>query len=316
MTEQTTRTGIVFPGMGPAKFADVGRFMLVNPFARKLVAAADARLGYRLVERFRDTPGDYSEYAQVAFFVNCLALAEWARHELGVEPDVAVGPSFGHKPLTAFTQALPFEDAVWMTARLARLLQDYFATEHTDVVTHSFVRTPWERLHGEVLSHWDEQGLWYDIACHVDQDFYMITIHARNLEALIGQVRGIGGLNLYTMRPPMHSGAFGPLRRRAEDEVIGELEFGDPKVLVLADQDGSEVTDAEGVRTMLLDGFVRPVRWPDVVAGLKRAGVGRLCVAGADGMFGRVPVTRNAFEVVPVDPRLAMQPRPRGAAAR
>ncbi|NUR60839.1 MAG: ACP S-malonyltransferase [Catenulispora sp.] len=301
--------------MGPANFADVGRFMLVNPVARKLVAAADARLGYPLVDRFGQTPGDYSEYAQVAFFVNCLALAEWAGREFGVEPDVAVGPSFGEKPLTAFVQTLPFEEAVWMTARLARILEEYFATEHTDLVTHSFVRTPWERLHGEVLSHWEEQGLWYDVSCRVDDDFHMITVHERNLDALSDAVRGLGGLNLYTMRPPMHSSAFGSLRRKCEDEVIGDLEFRDPKIPVLADQDGSEATDGEAVRAMLLDSFVRPVRWPDVVAGLRRAGVGRLCVAGADGMFGRVPVTRNAFEVLAVDPRLAMQPRRRGAAA-
>ena len=51
----TTRTGtaLVFPGMGPSPFAEVGKFMLANPLARELFAEADEVLGYSLVDRFR-----------------------------------------------------------------------------------------------------------------------------------------------------------------------------------------------------------------------------------------------------------------------
>ncbi|GAA4236120.1 [acyl-carrier-protein] S-malonyltransferase [Streptosporangium album] len=313
--EFRAETAFVFPGMGPSNFADVGRFMVINPFARRLVAVADERLGYSLVDRFRETEGDYSEFAQVAFLVNCVALAQWAEHALGVEPDVCTGPSFGEKAATAYTGALPLSEAVWMTARLARCMDEYFSREHRDVVTHSFVRAHADRL-GELLAELDDRGEWYDISCYIDDDFFMLSLRERNLEWLERRLRGMGAMSLYTMRPPMHSSAFGPLRRKAEDEVFGRLEFSDPRLPVIADQDGSVVTTAEGMRTMLLDGFVRPLRWPDVVASMKRLGVTKVCVSGPDSLFGRVGCTRRNFEVVAVNPRLALRPRPRvGAGA-
>jgi [acyl-carrier-protein] S-malonyltransferase len=306
-------TALAFPGMGPSRFADLGRFLLVNPVARRMVTEADERLGYSLLDNFRDTEGDYTEYGQVAFFVCCLALAEWAREEHGIDPQVCTGPSFGEKPLTAFVGSLTLPDAVAMTAGLARCTAEYFSTEHRDVVTHSFVRTPGERLE-EILAELSARGGWYNISCYIDRDLHMVSLHERHLEWLQRRIRGAGGMSLYTMRPPMHSAAFGALRRKAEDEVIGALPFADPLLPVVADQDGSVIRSAEGIRTMLLDSFVRPLRWPDVVASLKGLGVDTLCVAGPDSLFGRVACTTEAFRVVQVNPRSALQPRRRGAA--
>ncbi|MFF4621879.1 ACP S-malonyltransferase [Nonomuraea jabiensis] len=307
------RTAIVFPGMGPVQFADVAGFMRGDPAARRLIAAADEVLGYSLVDRFQESQGDYSEAAQVAFMVNCVALADWAERTLGVEPSVCVGPSFGGKAAAAYSGALSFEDAVRMTAGLARCTDDYFAHEHRDIVTHSFVRTPEPRLR-EVLAELDERGEWYDLSCYIDHDFHMLSLAERQVEWLQQRVRAIGGLPLYTMRPPMHSAAFQPLRRRAEEEVFDGLRFADPRLPVVDDHDGAVLTTGDGVRTMLLDGFVRPLRWPEVVAALRRLEVARVCVSGPDSLFGRVAVTRENFEVTPVNPRLAMMPRPASVA--
>src|SRR5690242_18908466 len=122
-------TAVVFPGMAPSRFAEVGKFMLINPFARRLIAAADQRLGYSLVERFRSTEGDYSHYAQISFMINCLALAQWAEQELGIVPEYVTGPSFGEKPSSVYSGSLEFSDGVWMVAELARCMDEYFATQ-------------------------------------------------------------------------------------------------------------------------------------------------------------------------------------------
>ncbi|GAA3031803.1 ACP S-malonyltransferase [Streptosporangium longisporum] len=302
-------TAIVFPGMGPTRFADVAAFMRDDPGARRLFERAGDALGYSPVERFRDSGDDYTEAAQVAFMVNCLALAEWAERELGVEPEVCAGPSFGGKAATAYSGALSFEDAVRTTAALARCTAGYFAREHTDIVTHSFVRVPEPRLK-ELLAELDEHDEWYDLSCRVDHDFHMLSLRERRVEWLQGRVRSMGGLSLYTMRPPMHSAAFEPLRRLAAREVLDGLDFADPRLPVVDDHDGTVLTTGDGVRTMLLDGFVRALRWPDVVDTLRGLGVARLCVAGQDSLFGRVPVTTRNFTVVPVNPRVVAAPRP------
>ncbi|MEY9932512.1 [acyl-carrier-protein] S-malonyltransferase [Catenulispora sp. GP43] len=307
-------TALVFPGMGPTRFADLGRFLLLDRRARRLTATADARLGYPLTDRFAAAEGDYSEYAQVSFFVACLALAEWAEDELGIEPIACVGPSFGEKPAAVRVGALSFEDGVWMTARIARCLQEYFAVEHCDVVTHSFARVPEERVR-ELLDGHAARGGWSDISCYIDRDLFMVSLRETDLEWLERSVRSLGGLSLYTMRPPMHSSAFDGLRRMVAEEVLAELAFADPLLPLIADQDGSVVKDGTGARAMLLDSFVRPLRWPEAVAGLRGLGVERVCVAGPDSLFGRVGCTTRAFEVVSATPWLALQPRRRAGPA-
>ncbi|WP_218159036.1 ACP S-malonyltransferase [Streptomyces sp. yr375] len=311
-SETTGRRGtaIVFPGMGPASFAESGRFMVGNAVARRMVAVADRALGYSLVDRLGESTDDYSEAAQVAFMVNCLALAEWAGETIGCAPDVCAGPSFGAKAATAYTGSLPVADAVRMTARMARCVAEYFRDEHSDVVTHSFTRAPEETLR-ELLDELTAQGEWHEVSCYIDDGFYMLSLRERNLDWLERRLRNIGALSLYTMRPPMHASVFGPLRRKVEDEVVGALDFTTPKLPVVSDQDGSVVTSAEGMRALLLDGIVKPLRWTDVVATMRDMGVARVYVSGADSLFGRVGITTRNFEVVPVNPRLAMQPRRR-----
>ncbi len=306
----TKRTAMIFPGMGPAAFNDVGRFMVANRFARELVAVADEVLGYSLVDAFREAEGDYSAAAQVAFLVNCLACAYWAEDTHGVEAEAVLGPSFGEKAAVAFAQSLSLPEAVRMTAELARCMDEYFSQEHTDIVVLSFVRTPEEKL-GEILAELDEQGEWHDVSCYIDEGFYMLSLRESRVEWMQQRLRAIGGMPLYTMRPPLHSGAFAGLRDKAEREVLSTLHFTDPKLPVVADQDGTLLTTAEQVRTMLLDSIVRPLRWPDALAGLKGLGVERVCVAGPDSLFGRVPCTTRNFEVLPANPRLAMTPRRR-----
>lgn len=317
-TPQQPGSAILFPGMGPSDFASVARFMLIDRSARRLLAEADDVLGYSLFDRYQAAGGDYSEYAQIAFVVNCLALAEGARERMAAGPQFVTGPSFGGRAAAVYAGALAFRDVVRLTARLATVMDEYFARAHPELVTFSFVRVPPERR-AEMLAELDERGEWHDISCYVDDDFVMLTLRESMLEWAQQRVRSTGGLPLYTMKPPMHSHAFRPLRDEVERDVLDGVTFADPGIPVVADQDGTVLTTGEGVRTMLLDGFVRPVRWPDVVTTLAAQGVGRLYVAGQDGMFSRVQRTTRTFEVVPLTPRAAVQPvrraqRPVGAA--
>ncbi|MFD7863392.1 ACP S-malonyltransferase [Streptomyces sp. NPDC059783] len=304
------KTAIVFPGMQPTAFSEVGRFMLVNPYARELFARADDTLGYRLADRYQRAEGDYSLYGQISFVVNCLALGRWATERMGIDPVCVTGPSFGARAAAVHSGVLGFEDAVTMTARLADTMEDYFTREHPALVTQSIARVGREGV--ELLRReLEERGEWSDVSCVVDEDFTMLTVHESVLEWLQRRIRALGGMAMYTMKPPMHSYLFDGLRDRVAEEIFAPLTWSDPRLPVIADQDGRTVTTGEGVRDMLLDGFVRTVRWPSVVDALKEAGVERLCVSGADGLFTRVGCTTRNFRVLPVTPRSAMRPERR-----
>jgi [acyl-carrier-protein] S-malonyltransferase len=313
--ENRTKSALVFPGMGPSPFGEVGKFMLVNPFARKLVAEADDILGCSLFDRFREAEGDYPVHAQVAFFVNCLALAHWAEDEFGAEPAFVTGPSFGGKAAAVYCGALSFADGLRLTERFAHCLDAFFAQDYPhEVATQSFARTSAPALQ-EILAELAAQDEWYDVTCVVDEDFRMLTLRASRLEWLQQRLRLAGGLPLYVMRPPMHSAAFAALRARAAVEVMDGLTFRDPALAVVSDQDGTLLTTGEEIRNLLLDCCVRAVDWPTALGSLSDRGVGTLYVAGQDALFGRVGVATRNFKVVPASPRLALRPRRRPAPA-
>ncbi|MGW1916228.1 ACP S-malonyltransferase [Streptomyces sp. NPDC002076] len=307
-TSTAPRTAIVFPGMGPSKFAEVGKFLLLDPFARARLAEADQALGTSVFDNFREQTDDYSEFSQVAFLVNSMAMADRAEETLGVVPDICVGPSFGQKAAAAYVGSLPFAEVVRLTAELARLEEDFFGREYSDVVTHSFVRTPEERL-AEILADFDERGVWYEFSGHLDRGFTMLSLRETELEELKERISKAGGYSMYSMRPPVHAPAFAALRRRAEEEVFSRYAFADPKLPVVTDQDGTVINSADELRTMMLDTFDRPINWPAVVAALKDSGVSRVCVTGPDNLFHRLDCTKDNFEVEAVG--LPKRSRPR-----
>jgi [acyl-carrier-protein] S-malonyltransferase len=305
-------TAMVFPGMGPTRFRELGRFLLIDSRAKKLLSVADEVLGHSLFDAFRRCEDEYAPAAQVVFMVVCTALAERAREELGAEPVVCAGASFGEKPAVGFSGALDFPDAVRMTAGLADCTAAYFAREHRDVVTQSFVRAPGGPL-AELFADMDARGAWHEVACRLDDGFLMVSVHEGELERFQKELRSIGALPLYAMRPPMHSSLFTGLRELAAREVVDALPLRDPELPVLADQDGAELTTAAGLRQMLLDHFVRPVDWPTTLDALRARGVERLVVAGPDALFGRVEAATSRFEVIPVSPDRAVRPVPTAA---
>jgi [acyl-carrier-protein] S-malonyltransferase len=320
--------------MGPANAAELGRFIAVDPVARRMRRIADDVLGYPLLDRYRETAGDYSEPAVVAFLIVCLALADRAGERPGLcagerpspgageqpgpgvserpspgageQPGFCVGASFGQKAAVAYSGALSLADTVSLAVRLTRCENEYFAREHTDVVTQSFARTPREAL-AEILAGMDERGEWYEHSCEIDEDLHMVSLGEPHVEEFARRLRAAGGLPLYAMRPPVHCAAFGGLRAMAEDAIAG-LRFAAPALPIVSDQDGSLVTTAGGVRELVLDYFVRPVRWPAAVATLKDHGVTKVRVSGPDALFGRVGCTVRNFDVLPVTPRLALLP--------
>jgi [acyl-carrier-protein] S-malonyltransferase len=301
------RTALVLPGMAPSGFATLGKFLVLDRFARERVAEASDALGYSLLARLRDDPDEdgYSADAEVAFVVSCLALADRAEQVLGVSPTVCAAPSFGQKAAAVYTGAMTFADAIRFTVDLAHCEEEYFAD--SDLVTHCVVRVP-EEAFREVLAGMSERGEWHDVSGHLDRGFYLVSLSEQHLDAFVADIRAAGGYSMHTMRPPVHAAAFAPLRRKAEAEVFGRYSIGAPRLPVVADQDGRLVETAEDMRTMLLDTFDRAIRWPDVVAGLRGQGVDTLVFAGQDTMFHRLDVTAESFRVIALNPKNALLP--------
>jgi len=296
------RTAIVFPGMGPSSFADVGRYMVVDRYARARLAEADEVLGYHLLDRFYGSTDEYSTYHQLAFVVNSTALADRAERELGERPGICAGPSFGQKAAAAYVGSLSFADVLRLTADWAELEQDYFRSAHRDVVTQAVTRVP-EEPFAEFLAGLTDRGEYHDLSGRLDDGFLMVSVRESVLDELKAAVAAMGGYSMHTMRPPVHAAGFGDLRLRAELEVLDHYDVEAPRLTLINDCDGSIVRTSEDMRAMLLDTFDRPIDWPAVTGTLGGLGVDRLLITGPDNLFGRLTRTKKNFDVVALDPK-------------
>ncbi|CAM5308757.1 [acyl-carrier-protein] S-malonyltransferase OS=Streptomyces alboniger OX=132473 GN=CP975_27360 PE=4 SV=1 [Streptomyces alboniger] len=307
MTTEQARTAVVFPGMGPSRFSEVGKFMMIDPFVRDRLAVADEALGRSVLDGFRGEGDDYGEFTQIAFLVNSVALADRARETLGKDPDVCVGFSFGLKSVTAFSGALPFSETVRLAFELAHCERKFFEEQYQDLVTLVVTRLPDERLN-EVLTELADRGDFHEISGYLKEDMYMVTLRESALESVQRHVSALGGYSLYSMKPPAHCPALSVLRDRVEEEVLRKFNLQDRRMPIVADHDGSLVTTADQLGTLLLDSFDHPVRWPPIVATLRAQGVKRVHVTGPDRLIHRLDSTTSAFDVIALGPEQALRP--------
>ncbi|MFI1995374.1 ACP S-malonyltransferase [Actinoplanes sp. NPDC020271] len=295
-------SAIVFPALSPIRRRDLGTFLMIHPYARRRLAEANDALGYHLADALADAPADddYAEPVQVAVFVACLALAEWATERLGATPSFCVGPSFGERSVLAYSGALSFQDTVRLVDEIARTERACFATAHQDVVTHSFTRIPPDRLPALL-----DSLSWHDISGRLDADFHMVSLRATELESFKAAIGEAGGYSLYTMRPPAHSSLFTDVRA-AMATVYERYPITAPRLPIVSYLDGSLITGVPELRESLLDGFVQPIRWPETVAALREHGVDKIWIAGPDAMFSRLRTTADNFDVEMCDLRRAL----------
>ncbi|MFJ1709108.1 ACP S-malonyltransferase [Kitasatospora sp. NPDC088346] len=307
-TGEPGSSAIVFPAMGPSRFADFSRFMVANAAARERFAVADEVLGHSVFDALRASDDDYSEVAQVTSFVTSLALVDWGLATGRQAPaDYCAGVSFGKLAAAAHAGVLPFEEAVRLVAESARCERDYFAEHHSDIVTHSFVKIGPEQL-DELLAGLAADGEWYELSSHLDHDLYMVSLSERALDGFRKRIGAAGGYSLYTMRPPAHASVFGPLRDRIERDVLSGHRLRDPRLPIVSDQDGSLVESAEQAAEWILGGFVRPMRWPGIVDTLAGRGVDRIAIVGRDRLLRRLKCTVDNFTTSTLAPESALRP--------
>ncbi|MEH1015031.1 MupA/Atu3671 family FMN-dependent luciferase-like monooxygenase [Micromonospora sp. CPCC 206060] len=120
---------LAFPGQGDLRavvLSLAGRFPEAGAVLDRAAAAYRAAVGDDLVAQLHQPPGAGgwpTGIVQPALVVAGVGLAELWR-SWGVHPDQVVGHSVGEYAALAVAGALSVEDAVWLTAKRGRLMQD------------------------------------------------------------------------------------------------------------------------------------------------------------------------------------------------
>ncbi|MFJ1766969.1 ACP S-malonyltransferase [Amycolatopsis sp. NPDC088138] len=296
---------VLFPGMGPARAAELGRFLVVDPRARRLLGVAERALGRSLLDPLAREGEEYTEHTQIAFVLASLALAERAEAEHGLTPVAVGGASFGQRAAVVRGGALALDDLVRLVDAVARVERSYFTTAHQDLVSQFVYRTPEPAL-GELLD-----GIDHERSGRFDDEVHLVTLRESTLDEFVRRVRAAGGYALTTMRPAAHARALGGLRDRLAEEVFGSFGFSDPALPIVSDQDGEPVRTGDEAASLLLESTVDAVRLPELVHRFARLGVGRVLVAGPDHLLHRLPGLKAAFTLVRADVKDVLKPRRR-----
>lgn len=294
---------LLLPGLAPSNAAAVGEFMRADPYCRDRLAEADDVLGYDLAGCLRDSGRADDEYAQLAFLVNTLALADRARDRLGVAPAVCLGPSFGLYAAMVVTGVLPYPDVLRLVSAGARGERDFLGGPDAEVVTYYLFRTP-DAVLADIVAAMSARGEWAEIAGRFGDDFSAVSMPSASIANFTDAVRERGGVPLYRMSPPVHCSRLGWVRDRLV-ETCASLHFADPALPIVSELDGTLVRTGGGVRELLLDGVVRPVCWPHAVSTLQRLGVDTIHVPGPSNLFDRL--VRRQFTTVTVSPESALR---------
>ncbi|MFG1646564.1 ACP S-malonyltransferase [Amycolatopsis sp. NPDC049252] len=299
---------VLFPGMGPARAAELGRFLVVDPRARRLLGVAERALGRSLLDPLAREGEEYTEHTQIAFVLASLALAERAEAEHGLTPVAVGGASFGQRAAVGRGGALALDELVRLVDAVARVERAYFTTAHQDLVSQFVYRTPEPALDGLL------DGIGHERSGRFDDEVHLVTLRESALDDFVRRVRAAGGYALTTMRPAAHARALGGLRDRLAQEVFGRFGFSDPVLPIVSDQDGEPVRTGDEAASLLLESTVDAVRLPELVHRFARLGVGRVLVAGPDHLLHRLPGLNAAFTLVRADVKDVLKPRRRARA--
>jgi [acyl-carrier-protein] S-malonyltransferase len=277
---------MLFPGQG-SQTADMRE--QVERHRPDLLELAHAEVSDDLFER----AGDGTRWAQPAIF--CAALAGYEVLKDRYEPALMAGHSLGEISALVAAGALEAEDGLRLVAARGRLMQE--AAEETGDGGMLAVRARERQPVEEVAA---ETGL--SVANDNAPDQLVLS---GSLAALDDAERLLRERKVRAKRLPVAGAFHSPLMEPAVEpfrQLAGRIEVREPRVPVMSCVTAAPFTD---VREQLVQAITHPVRWTDVMTGLRELGATHYVETGP----GRVltNLVRKSLEGVEAEAPLAME---------
>lgn len=260
---------LLFSGQGAQKVGMAKDWFENSATARKMVAAADAALGFSLSDVMFDGPEEEltkTSFCQPALYLHGLmALALLKERVPQFEAVAAAGLSLGEFTAHAAAGTLSFEDGLRLVARRGEFMQQ--ACEATQGAMAALIG-------GE-----EEQVRALATACDVD----VANLNAPGQIVLSGSVAGIDAVvekaKDFGIRRAIKLNVAGAYHSRlmqsAKDKLAAELSattIVTPSIPVVANFTATVVTDAAEIRSSLTEQVTGSVRWVESIRVLREMG--------------------------------------------
>ena len=266
------KTAWVFPGQG-SQYLGMGRSAAeAEPAAKELLDRASELLGYDLAALCWVGPEEklkQTEYTQPALLTVSTMLSAVLRSQ-GRAPDVVAGHSLGEYSALVAAGSIDFEAAVALVAKRGQLMEEAMPAGRGTMAVllgldyQQVAAICQEAAQGEVVEP-------ANINCPGQ---IVISGHRAAVERAmaLGAQRGARRVVELDVSGPFHSSLMRPAAE-AFARHLAEVELRDPEAAFAANATADYVSDAAGIRSVLVKQLYSPVRWEETIQRLIADGV-------------------------------------------
>jgi [acyl-carrier-protein] S-malonyltransferase len=274
-----TSSAFVFPGQGSQSVGMAQALVASSPAAAAVFAAADAALDEPISRLAWEGPAedlDRTENAQPALLAASIAYLAAVRERwqaLGIaEPEVAFAAGHSMGQYSAFVAAgvISLEDGIRLVRERGRLMQGSGAGR--DGAMAAILGLDDAEI--PALVHRASAHGTFGVANRNAPGQVVVSGERAAIEAAAEIARELGARKAIVL--PVSVAAHSPLMAEAADgmrRVLGEVEFRDPTMPLLANADARQITTADGARAELVEHLTAGVDWVAAVERMTAAGV-------------------------------------------
>jgi [acyl-carrier-protein] S-malonyltransferase len=297
------KTALLAPGQGSQYVGMMKDLYEHYPQAKELIDLADEILGYKLSQICFNGPLEElkkTKYTQPALFLHSAVVYEILKDKL--EFDCVAGHSVGEYAALYWAGVLKFEDALRLVSLRGELM--YKAGEYAPGTMFAVIGASDEVVENVCkLLNQNTVGAVVVPANYNCPGQLVVSGSADFLRQNVEEFKKAGAK---LVKELVVSGAFhSPLMEPAKNELekaILEIEFKDAKVPVYQNVSAKPTTNAEEIKTALINQLTSPVFWTQTILEMHRNGVRRFIELGAGNVLqGLVKRTVPDCEIIGLD---------------
>jgi len=297
------KTALLAPGQGSQYVGMMKDLYEHYPQAKDLIDLADEILGYKLSQICFNGPLEElkkTKYTQPALFLHSAVVYEILKDKL--EFDCVAGHSVGEYAALYWAGVLKFEDALRLVSLRGELM--YKAGEYAPGTMFAVIGASDEAVENVCkLLNQNTVGAVVVPANYNCPGQLVVSGSADFLRQNVEEFKKAGAklVKELVVSGAFHSPLMEPAKKELEKAIL-EIEFKDAKVPVYQNVTAKPTTNAEEIKTALINQLTSPVLWTQTILEMHRNGVRRFIELGAGNVLqGLVKRTVTDCEIIGLD---------------